>query len=222
METKLFLEADFPNLLDELSMSYEEAIEMIDSIDYVKPDKYVGTMEEFEIENKTNLPFFNKTFYSFIKNNYRIPTQNEFYQKYLSDNKEFVEKFDGKEKYLEAIEKRAMRSYTSLIRDLTFALFLKERKGLKTIFNEDLDRNGNIDVMIVGKRGNWGLHLFTKTKRAEKFRKKKNNRHDYTFSNVTDIDLEIDLSKDGEKHGNIYLYGEKCYENLLEIVKKHS
>ena len=88
------------------------------------------------------------------------------------------------------------------------------------VYNENLDRYDNIDIMICGKH-NWGIHLFTNTKRANNFRKKKDGRHEDVFSNVREIDLVLDLSRERKSYGNVFLYDEIDFQHLLELCKNY-
>ena len=150
-----------------------------------------------------------------------IPSPEEFEERYRVENQSLYDSYSS-DKYHYAIHNRVLRAYPSLVRDIMFALFLKEKlhnHKIIVIYNEELDRYEGIDIMICGKN-NWGVHLFTKTKRGEEYRKKKNNRHKDDFTNVIDIDLEVDLDSKNT-YGNIILYGEKDYNNLIEICRNH-
>lgn len=220
---KIFDAKNYPNLLDELNLSYDEMIKKLDQMNYVPPPRCTdSTEEEYNVEHVLKLPFFNKAFLHFVSLNHTFPTENEFVQQYFEDNREYFKSYSSPA-YITAIRNRAMRSYPSLIRDVMFAYLLRDKlegNGAKILYNERLDAFENIDVMIIN-RYNWGIHLFTKTKRAQAFRSEKDGRHDDDFSNVYDIDFMFDLGRKGRKpHGNVLLYDETDVQILLELLKQ--
>lgn len=222
---KQFNKKNYVNLLDKLDLSYDEMVKKLESMTYVsapKYDKKTCTNEEYEVEEVLRIPFFNISFLNYVKKNHTFPTQAEFISQYWSDNKEKLSSFTSNE-YKQAIDNRAIRAYPSLIRDVMFAYFIKDKlKGTDkdVVYNENLDRYDNIDIMICGKH-NWGIHLFTNTKRANNFRKKKDGRHEDVFSNVREIDLVLDLSRERKSYGNVFLYDEIDFQHLLELCKNY-
>ena len=110
-----------------------------------------------------------------------------------------------------------MRAYPSLLRDILFGKFLQS-KGVRVIHNEILDSRAEIDLLIVGNNGNWGVHLFTNTKRANGHRNAKNYRYQLKFDNVREVDLTIDLSK-CNKVNNLGLYEDREFEMLKDYVR---
>lgn len=222
---KSFEREKYPNLLDSIEITYEQAINKLKQNRYTQPpryDKYNHTKEEDEIEHYVSVPFFSESFLRFIEHNKTIPTLYEFESQYREDNKDFYGTYSTKA-YRYAIRNRVHRAYPSLVRDIMFALFLRDKledKGIDVIYNEKLDKDEAIDIMLCGKR-NWGIHLFTKTRRAETFRAVKNNRHPDDFYNVNDIDLELNLNSNN-KFGNIILYGEDDYNKLVKKCKEIS
>ena len=220
---KSFEKENYPNILDSINVSYQDIIYKLKRNPYTQPpryDKFNHTTEEEDIEERITVPYFSESFLKYIEAKNTIPSLYEFEMQYREDNKPFYEQYNTKE-YRYAIRNRLQRAYPSLIRDIMFALFLKEKfkdKNVEVIYNAKLDKYEGIDIMICGKH-NWGIHLFTKTKRGVEFRARKDNRHADDFYNVIDIDLEISLDSKN-KFGNVILYGEKDYQNLIEKVKK--
>ena len=53
------------------------------------------------------------------------------------------------------------------------------------------------------------------------FRKKKDGRHEDVFSNVREIDLVLDLSRERKSYGNVFLYDEIDFQHLLELCKNY-
>lgn len=221
---KEFKREDYPNLLDTLNLSYTDMIKKLDVMHYVPAPRINDsqcTQEEYEIEHIVRVPMFNSSFLNFVKMNGTFPTVDEFISQYKGDNELFFQKYSS-QAYVSALENRATRCYPSLIRDIMFAYYIKS-KGIDVIYNETLDTIENIDLLIVGKKANWGVHLYTNTKRGKQFRSMKDNRHLDDFSNVIDIDLTIDLGRhDRDNHGNLKLYDEQDYNKLKEIIKEHA
>ena len=220
---KSFEKVNYPNLLDSIEMTYQQAIDKLKKNYYIQPpryDKINHTQEEEDIEDRVSVPYFVDSFLKYIMEHKTIPSMYEYEMQYREDNKPFYDTYNTKN-YRYAIRNRVQRAYPSLVRDVMFALFLKEKfkeENVDVIYNDELDRYEGIDIMICGKR-NWGVHLFTDTRRANEYRARKNNRHGDDFYNVIDIDLVKDLHSKN-KYGNIVLYGEEDYKNLLKKCEK--
>lgn len=222
---KKFVKENYVNLLGQLDLPYDEMVKKLESMEYVSAKKYdrnTCTEEEHQVEEVLRMPFFNVSFLNYVKAFKTFPTQAEFIAQYWEDNKKQLAEFTSDE-FKEAINNRAIRAYPSLIRDIMFAYFIKDKfKGTNAdvLYNDRLDRYDNIDIMICGKY-NWGIHLFTKTRRANDFRKKKDERHEDVFSNVREIDLVLDMARDRRTYGNIFLYDEIDFQNLIELCKNY-
>lgn len=216
----------YPNLLNKLDLSYNEMVKKLEAMTYVSAHKYdskAHTNEEYEVEEKLSLPYFNKAFLNYIKKNNTFPTQDEYIAHYWESNKVKLSSFTSNE-YKQAINNRVIRAYASLIRELMFAFFIKDKlkdKNIDVIYNEKLDSVAHIDIMICGKY-NWGIHLYTNTRRGKYFRKKKNDREGIFFTNVKELDLELDLSRERKSYGNIFLYDEIDFQHLLELCRNLS
>lgn len=157
------------------------------------------------------------TFYKMISKTGIIPKQDEFAEEYIKENTD-----DQKFKRLlkdnsEAIKARLYRSYPSFVRDICFAFKLRESGYFEdVVYNEDLDVYHGIDILIIKNSKLFGLHLFTKTFNANKFRKVKDSRHE-TEDGCTHLDVTVNI-KDGEKVGKFFLFGPK----QIDIVKKET
>ena len=220
-----FEKEHYPNLLDKLDLSYDELVKKLESMNYVSAPKFdekTCTDEEYKVEKVLRLPKFNKTLLNYIKKNNTFPTQDEYIAHYWESNKVKLSSFTSNE-YKQAINNRAIRAYAPLIRELMFAYFIKNKlkdKNIDVIYNEKLDGDAHIDIMICGKY-NWGVHLFTKTRRANDFRKKKEDREGIFFTNVKELDLELDMSRERKSYGNVFLYDEIDFQHLLELCKNY-
>ena len=222
---KKFVKENYVNLLDQLDLPYDEMVKKLESMEYVSAKKYdrkTCTEEEYQVEEVLRMPFFNVSFLNYVKAFKTFPTQAEFIAQYWEDNKKQLAEFTSDE-FKEAINNRVIRAYPSLIRDIMFAYFIKKKFEGTTadvVYNDRLDRFDNIDIMICGKY-NWGIHLFTKTRRANEFRKKKDDRHEDVFSNVREIDLVLDMARDRRTYGNIFLYDDIDFQNLIDLCKNY-
>ena len=222
-EIKIFREEDYPNFLDRLP-DYGVIRKKLEDMRYIAPKRYnENNPYEYDIEVVFNLriPRFNKALISYIEKYNNIPSEEEFCEYYYNKNREFF--FNNNiddDNHKVAIYNRCMRAYPSLLRDILFGKYLQS-KGVKVIHNEILDSSAEIDLMVMGNNGNWGVHLFTNTRRANNHRNAKNYRYQLKFNNVNEIDLEIELSE-CNKVNNLGLYEDREFEKLKKIVKCYS
>ena len=226
-EILIFKESEYPNFLDNIQDSYEEIISKLEKMVYIQPkkyDKYKSSKEEYDIEEvyDKSLPLFSKCMTNCILIYHTIPSQDFFTEEYFIQNIDFIHNNNlTSEKYKEALIRRCHRAYPSLIRDLVFGKYLQEKlpKGYKVISNENLDTKAEIDLLIIGKKKNIGIHLYVDTKRSRDYRLQKNYRQRIDFENVVHVDLPINLS-DCLTINNLKLYGENQYKELIELTKK--
>lgn len=166
-------------------------------------------------------------FYDFIKLNGKIPSQYEFadhYFKYAMDN---ITKFlnamtlIGRDRngMVKALHDRCYRSYASFVRDIEFALLLRDVFHMNVVYNEHLDTDMGIDIMYTGASGtNYGIHLFTNTARARKFREKKDLRHNVVFDNVIEVDYVMDMNK--TPINGYILYDNNDATQLINLLRR--
>jgi hypothetical protein len=208
--------SNYKNLLNDISFSVVQIEETI--INYkLNFDSYKNN----EVEWKLRLPMFVYSFYKIIITDNKIPTQKELFDEYIS-NPQIVDLLSSRtdrEEIQKGIKARLFRTYPSLIRDLHFAIYLKERikNGGEVFYNTQLDIEIGIDVIIIFKSKLYALNLYTPTKRAINGREKKENRHE-TVSNVIQIELPVEFNQ-RKKVGEFFLYGENEFNKLKKIIK---
>ena len=210
----LFSETNFVNFLDYNKLSLQQIRKFIRTAPYenIKVKNHI-------VEWKLNLPVFLYSFYKFIYKNNRIPTQEEYYHYYLSENKLYFQQNNFSNEILYAIKARICRVYPSLLRDFHFSVFLKEKlknENSKVLYNRKLDVVAGIDIIVKYNNNYYGLNLFTKTKIGSFVRKKKTLKH-IKFSNVKYIELPINLKK-CDKLGKYMLFGNLEYQYLKNKV----
>jgi hypothetical protein len=209
---KLFETKNFPSFLVHLSLKSEEISTII--------EKY--TLEFSQTRNSAvewgmAFPIFLNPFYKFIYVNKKIPTQREFWEYYVSENKAFFDASNFTTEITEGLKARLYRTYPSLIRDLHFSAYVNENfKTAEIIYNRKLDVEEGIDLMIIYEGKYWGVNLYTNTRRAFDGREKKENRHT-KFDNVIYVELPVDF-KGSVKCGQFFLYGENEYKQILKII----
>ena len=208
----IFNNQDYPNLLPQIHLSSNQIKELVANYNL----SFSQERNNF-VEWKMKLPMFVDSFYDFIVSKQSIPNQNESFDYYLKFNKSFFENLNRPD--LESgIKARHHRTYPSLVRDVYFNKYIEEKLGTKCqiIYNTKLDIVEGIDLMIVTKRNNYGICFFTKTSRAYTGRKAKVNRHTL-FDNVKYVEMPVEF-KGSVKAGDFFLYGEKEYNELYNIL----
>lgn len=184
MEVKLtYKPEDFPNAFNvngkSFIPSYEELCEQINSHPKLVFFK--------DVDEEEGLPPFVPNFYKYLVNNGRIPTQEEFYQYYVSRHKKKVADKD--------IKGRAYRAYPSIIRDIHFAAMLRHMNEEQNFADEVkyssvLDMQYDADVMVTKGDKHVGICLFTNDRKSYDNRKKKQVKR---FENVEYIELPISI-----------------------------
>ena len=209
------------NHLDNIDISSQDIERQVKSYSLVFPRDRDET-----VEWGMKLPMFIYSFYKYIAKHNSIPSQGDFYNQYISDNKEWFKKHGDSEKRLKGIKARVFRAYPSIVRDIHFALVVKERGNFnKVIYNYDIDIQKGIDLVIyntgysfnnnryTSKR--YAVNLFTNTDRAFQGRNKKGSRHGKILG-VEYIDMPISF-KGSKKCGRFYLY----HNRELDILRRY-
>lgn len=201
----------YPDLLHKIHMSSKNMESSIKDYELNFPQ-----IRNKEVEYGIRFPVFVEPFYEFILENNRIPQQKEYYDFYMNRNSSFFSENTFGEKILEGLRARIFRTYPSLVRDLHFNLFLREKlAGEYICYNIKLDINEGIDFIIKYNGIYYGINLYTKTKNSLIARTKKEKRHS-TFSNIVYLDLPIVF---GEPNcGPFFLYGYEEYKRLLLLI----
>jgi hypothetical protein len=180
----------YPNTLKDIALRVEDIEEQILGYDLefidVKSDK---------MEWKMKPPIFLYSFYSFLLNFNRIPTQEEFWSNYQHRAKEWIDENELTKADIRALKARAYRAYPSLVRDVHFSKLLEESERFELVYyNENLDVLKGIDIVVQKGGKLYSIMLFVKTARAFKALHKKKYRHDNEYD-CEYIQLGIDFGK---------------------------
>lgn len=171
-----------------------------------------------KIEWQIKLPMFVIAFYNYIITKNSIPSQDDYLQFYVSENKEYLTNLNLTMEEKIGVRARVYRTYPSLIRDLHFGLYLKERNCFSSVFyNVILDIEYGIDLLIQKPNGVFiGLNLFTKTKAAEHARAVKEFRAKKAFD-YTCYEIPIDF-RGSKVCGNYFLYSEREIGTIVDKI----
>lgn len=202
------------NTLDDIKISSQYIEERL------KEYKLVRIKERSdEVEWQTAFPIFVHSFYKFIVEKETLPTQQEYWDSYMSDNKLFFQNMFYTMDFWRCLQSRVFRAYPSFVRDIHFGLFLRDNKIFDDVFyNEKLDTEYGIDLVILKDDNKYGINLFTKTISAFQSRKIKENRNKKAVD-FRCIDVPIDF--DGCKIcGDFFLYSEREVEKIKQILDK--
>lgn len=153
------------------------------------------------VEDLKNIPLFTDSFYKFIFTYNKVPSQDEFHSYYMENYKKILPLTvkNYSDDILDGFKARIFRLYPSLMRDLHFYLYLKGNlKGCKIYYNQELDTNYAIDILVEYNGIYYGLKLCTYTKRSMEFLHEKKFRKVKKFKNVIPIVMAINLD-DGDK-----------------------
>lgn len=177
---------------------------------------------DYHMVEYLRIPSFVDAFYHSIDNRYsnkKLLNQKEFWAYYKKVYKKFFSKDGLTDNILQKIEGRIFRAYPSLVRDIHFLLFLKEKFGAEnTLYNPKLDSEIGVDVMLNINGKYYGIKLLASTERSEKFKEIKDKFRQKSFSNVEFIVIPKQL--DGIQCGDFFLYGEKEYNNFIAPLLK--
>lgn len=209
---KIFDISLYPNFLDHSELTSTDVCNSIKnySLEFLQ-------IRNNEAEWEIGFPIFLTPFYKYVYQNKRVIEQRQFYEYYMSENKDFFDKNKFSDDILNGLKARIYRTYPSLVRDLHFSAFLKENfKDATVIYNRKLDVEEGIDLLIVHDNNYWGINLYTNTRRAHIGRAKKETRHS-KFENVTYVELPVDF-KGSQQCGSFFLYGEKEYQEILNTL----
>ena len=166
-------------------------------------------------------PTFLDSFYKYIYNFNKLPSQDEYYNYYLANNKNWFKGNSITNDVMLGLKARIYRTYPSLIRDLHFSKLLSEKtNNYKIIYNTNLDVKEGIDLLVIANEINIAVNLYTKTKRAFIGRSKKENRHNL-YENITYLELPVEFNG-SVKVGDFFLYGNREIIELETEIEKAS
>ena len=212
MNEKIYRPIDYPNQPDDIGLTSEDILKIIEQA----PLTFFPTRNS-AVEWKIRFPMFAEAFYDYIKKNKIVPGQQEFFDYFLLFNKEYFleEKFSPG--IMEGLKARIFRTYPSLVRDLHFNKYVKERLPDTDVrYHTELDTKEGIDLMISAHNRHYGISLYTQTKRALDARNKKQSRH-VPFKNVSYKELPINLNE-CMKWGKFFIYGPAELNKLKKII----
>ncbi len=177
-----------------------------------------------KVEN-SNIPYFSIAFFYFVFQNDTIPSEEELLRTYIKINN-IEENLDfliiASKKYsVDGVKNRMLRSYPSLIRDFHFFKLCQESRRFDAVkYSTRKDIFEGIDLLIVYKGLEFCIAIYTQTKRALKFKKKKNEkRHDYVACDMQ-IALPINLSGTNKKIKKISNFILLSSGYILELEEK--
>ena len=180
------------------------------------PLKFIPVRDQ-RVEWKIKLPMYVDTFNLMIKENNRIPSQDEFVERYFQDNAAKVANVISNSQLKKGLEARLRRTYPSFVRDVHFGALLRER-GLDVSYGRDLDVCGGVDHIIKYRGQTFHIHCYVSTRRGRMGRRIKNKRHDFRGIH---LNVEMDLGRESAKSvGDFYLYSDKHVDHIIEKMEQ--
>lgn len=209
---KTFKPEEYKNALDHIKIT---TIEITRTIINFKLE-FIKVINN-DVEYKIKFPTFLDAFYHWVYFKKSIPSQEQFYEHYMTINDAFFKENKFDDQIIYAFKARIYRTYPSLVRDLHFSFYLKEKlTKYLIIYSRKLDVEEGIDIIVATNKNFYAINLFTETKRANLGRYLKTNRHSL-FENIKYIDVPIQLSK-SYKVGDFYLYGESEMQYIDKFI----
>jgi hypothetical protein len=167
------------------------------------------------VEKGMDLPMFVYAFYRYLYKQKCLPTQEQLYQEYIKHDY-----FKGKnlsEDIMIGIKARLLRAYPSLVRDIHFAFYVKEKNpNITALYSMNLDVKEGIDLLLLKDSKYYGVNLYTDTPRGKEARSWKTKRHE-PFYNVQYIEFPVKF-EESHRCGKFNLYGETEYNKLMELI----
>ena len=204
-----------PNLLDQIKLTSTYIEEQISSYALSFPQD-----RRQDVEWGMKFPMFVLSFYSYIMKNNSIPNQQSFFDYYKTKNSAWFQSANLTTEQLEGIKARVYRSYPSLVRDIHFSLLTKESAAFDMVYyNETVDIERGIDLIIKKNASLFAANLFIQTSRAQIGRNKKQFRHTL-LPDLIYIELPVEF-KGSKQCGQFFLYSERELKELIVRVKKH-
>lgn len=199
------------------NISIKDLEEQIALIEY----KPAADEKKSDAEN-LKVPPFIQVFYFLFFSYLRIPSENDFWNTYLSwvkadiNNNEI--QVDGSNYKLDGLRNRLNRTYPSLIRDIHFLYLLEASKKFQKVdYSMNRDYYNGLDLKIIHNNLPVYISIFIDTSRSRYFKMKKTKRHDY--STVYEIEFSVEFDSLSKK-GNIYLMNENHIIQLEKILNE--
>jgi hypothetical protein len=169
------------------------------------------------IEWNVRLPMFVTSFYQYVLEKQAVPKQDEYWKFYLTDNTAYFSEASFLKEHMDGLQARVYRTYPSLVRDLHFGLMLKNSGIFKDVFfNEIMDIEYGIDLVVFIKGRPIGLKLYTDTRNALHAREVKNYRPKKTV-NFKCIELPINF-RGSKTCGMFFLYSDREIDLVNEAI----
>lgn len=176
-------------------------------------------VRDHRVEWALKFPMFVDTFNLMLKENNRVPSQDEFVERYFRDNAAELTDVLSNSKLREGLEARLRRTYPSFVRDVHFGALLRER-GLDVSYGRDFDVCAGVDHIIQHRGLTFHIHCYVKTRAGRMGRRIKNKRHDFRGIH---LDVEMDLGAESAKSvGDFYLYSDEHVDYLIELMEAES
>ena len=211
---KILNPLQYKNMFDYISLSSMEIEEQLINF----------KLEFYKTRNKVaewqlKIPPFITAFYTYVWKQNKIPKQHELWHWYVALNNEYFIVHDYADEIIKGLQARVYRTYPSLVRDIHFITYIKEHlHDACVVYNTNLDIEDGIDILIIYREKLFAVNLFVNTQRSLHGRMLKQSRH-AKYENVITIDFPVSFT--GSKEiGNFFLYGEKEYEALIEMMNK--
>lgn len=199
------------------SISIEDLEKQITRIKY----EPANGSKDTDAEN-IKVPPFIQVFYFLFFSYLKIPSENDFWNTYLSWVKADTEnnelEIDGTKHKLDGLRNRLNRTYPSLIRDIHFLYLLEASKKFQQVhYSMNRDYYNGLDLRITQNNIDVYVSLFIDTLRGRYFKQKKTERHDY--STVHEIEFSVNFDSLTQK-GAIYLLNQEHVIQLETILNE--
>ena len=171
---------------------------------------------DYRVEWEIEFPMFVDTFNPMVKENRRIPSQDEFVERYFLDNAAELSDIVSDPKLKKGLEARLRRTYPSLVRDVHIGALLRER-GLDVSYDQNIDVCAGVDHIIRYGGLTFHIHCYVSTRAGRTGRRIKNKRHDFRGIHL-DVEMELG-AKSAKSVGDFYLYSDKHVDYLIELMK---
>lgn len=199
----------YENTLDKIHLSREDIEAQIArySLDF-------SDLRIHKVEYEINIPLCVYTFYQYIIEHNSIPSQNEFWLEYVDKHREELIALHLAREEKFGLRARIYRAYPSLVRDLHFGKVLTS--CFEVFYNEVMDTQYGVDLVIKDNNTLYGLNLYTATKNSLYNRKLKEYRPKRPVNFKC---LELPLHFDGSlKLGSFFLYSEREIEQIKNFI----
>ena len=178
---KIYSPLDYKDILVHITLASDEIRRRISTYHLEFYNIYNHT-----VEWNMQLPMFARSFYGYVFKMNDIPTQQQFFEYYISVNSLHLDN-----NTMSGLKARAYRTYPSLVRDICFNKYVQEHiSGFTALYSLELDINEGIDLMLSNGSNHYAVNLYIDTRRAYFGREKKQYRHT-PFRNVHYIEFPV-------------------------------